>query len=62
MKNSALFKDLDLLPSLQATLTEKGLVKLTEIQSKTIAPLLLGESIVGVAETGTAANLMVYLT
>jgi ATP-dependent RNA helicase RhlE len=51
------FTSFDLLPSLQATLAEKGFVKPTEIQNRAMPALLAGRSIVGVAETGSGKTL-----
>ncbi|HUP56560.1 MAG TPA: DEAD/DEAH box helicase [Bdellovibrionota bacterium] len=51
------FASLDLLPTLQQTLAEKELVRLTEIQARTLPALLEGRSIVGVAETGSGKTL-----
>jgi ATP-dependent RNA helicase RhlE len=51
------FTDFDLLPSLQATLAEKGLVTTTEIQLRALPALLGGCSVVGVAETGSGKTL-----
>lgn len=51
------FSDLKLLPSLQATLAEQGLVTLTEIQRRALPALLEGRSVVGVAETGSGKTL-----
>lgn len=51
------FKSFDLLPSLQTTLAEKGLVKPTEIQNRALPALLAGRSVVGVAETGSGKTL-----
>ncbi len=51
------FSSLPLLPSLQATLVEKGWTTLTDIQSRTLPALLEGRSIVGVAETGSGKTL-----
>jgi superfamily II DNA/RNA helicase len=55
------FSLLELLPSIQATLAEKGLVRLTEIQSKTLPLLLEGKSVVGVSETGSGKTLSYVL-
>lgn len=51
------FTDFPLLPTLQATLKEKGLSKTTEIQARAIPALLNGSSIVGVSETGSGKTL-----
>jgi superfamily II DNA/RNA helicase len=51
------FTDFDLLPSIQATLKEKGLVTPTEIQHRAMPVLLKGRSVVGVAETGSGKTL-----
>lgn len=51
------FTDFPLLPTLQATLQEKGFVTPTEIQSRAIPLLLAGRSVVGVAETGSGKTL-----
>lgn len=51
------FADFPLLPSLQATLAELSLVQVTEIQELALPALLRGESIVGVAETGSGKTL-----
>ncbi|MEO5969236.1 MAG: DEAD/DEAH box helicase [Bdellovibrionia bacterium] len=51
------FTGFDLLPSLQATLAEKGFVTPTEIQARAMPALLEGRSIVGVAETGSGKTL-----
>ena len=51
------FADLSLLPTLQATLSEKGLLTLTDIQARTLPALLEGRSLVGVAETGSGKTL-----
>ena len=51
------FTDLDLLPTLQATLTEKGFMIPTEIQARALPLLLKGRSIVGVAETGSGKTM-----
>lgn len=51
------FTDLDLLPSLQATLQEQSLVTMTEIQRRALPSLMAGRSVVGVAETGSGKTL-----
>lgn len=57
----SLFTDLDLLPSLQATLAEKNLVTPTEIQDRAIPALLEERSVVGVSETGSGKTLAYVL-
>lgn len=51
------FTQFHLLPTIQDTLNEKGFVTPTEIQERAIPSLLIGESIVGVAATGTGKTL-----
>lgn len=51
------FAALNLLTTLKATLAEKGLVTLTDIQARTLPALMEGQSIVGVAETGSGKTL-----
>ncbi len=51
------FADLDLLPTLQASLAELGFQTPTDIQQRTLPALLSGRSIVGVAETGSGKTL-----
>jgi len=51
------FADFDFLPTIQATLVEKGLKKPTEIQTRAIPLLQAGKSVVGVAETGSGKTL-----
>jgi ATP-dependent RNA helicase RhlE len=51
------FSQFNLLPSLQASLSERGLIEPTEIQDRAIPALLVGASVVGVAETGTGKTL-----
>lgn len=55
------FDDFKLLPSLQETLREKGLIMPTEIQDLTLPELLDGHSVVGVAETGSGKTLAYVL-
>jgi superfamily II DNA/RNA helicase len=57
----SLFTDFDLLPSLQATLVEKGLEKPTDIQEAAIPILLAERSVVGVSETGSGKTLAYVL-
>lgn len=45
------FSEFELLPSIQATLVEKGLLRPTEIQARTLPILLDERSVVGVSET-----------
>ncbi len=51
------FSELDILPSLKATLAEQKLKTLTEIQRRALPAMLEGKSIVGVAETGSGKTL-----
>jgi ATP-dependent RNA helicase RhlE len=51
------FSDYPFLPTIQATLAEKGLVEPTEIQALALPAMLGGKSIVGVAETGSGKTL-----
>jgi ATP-dependent RNA helicase RhlE len=55
------FSDFDLLPTLQATLKEKGFKTPTEIQETAMPILLEGRSLVGVAETGSGKTLAYVL-
>ena len=55
------FSDLLLLPTLQASLGEQGLVTATEIQSRVLPILLAGKSVVGVSETGSGKTLAYIL-
>lgn len=55
------FNDFTLLPSLQKTLREKGFITPTEIQNLTLPELLNGNSVVGLAETGTGKTLAYVL-
>ena len=57
----SLFTDFDLLPSLLATLAEKGIKTPTEIQDRAIPALLEERSIVGVSETGSGKTLAYVL-
>ena len=55
------FENFKLLPSLHATLSEKGFTVPTEIQGRAIPQLLAGKSIVGVSETGSGKTLAYVL-
>ena len=55
------FADFALLPSLQTTLVEQGLVTPTEIRARAIPELLEGRSLVGIAETGSGKTLSYVL-
>ncbi|MBE7440403.1 MAG: DEAD/DEAH box helicase [Spirochaetales bacterium] len=51
------FTDLDLHPDLQSSLARAGFVDLTPIQADSIGPVLAGQDVVGVAQTGTGKTL-----
>ncbi len=55
------FDDYKLVPSLQETLRDKGLVEPTEIQNRTLPQLLDGLSVAAVAETGSGKTLAYVL-
>ncbi len=55
------FADFHLLASIQSSLTEHGLVRPTEIQSRAIPLLLEERSVVGVSETGSGKTLAFVL-
>ncbi|HVE40289.1 MAG TPA: DEAD/DEAH box helicase [Planctomycetota bacterium] len=55
------FTDYPLLPTLQATLAEKGLVTPTEIQVRSIPLLLSGRSLIGLSPTGSGKTLAFVL-
>src|SRR2546421_8838334 len=55
------FADFNLLPTLQATLAERGLVTPTEIQTRAMPLLLQGKSVVGLSETGSGKTLAFVL-
>lgn len=57
----ATFADLGLLPSLQATLAERGLVELTGIQALALPAMLERRSVVAIAETGSGKTLTYVL-
>ncbi|MGL6107073.1 DEAD/DEAH box helicase [Romboutsia sp.] len=48
-----LFKDLDIIQPIQKALKEEGYSKPTQIQAKSITPLLEGRDLLGCAQTGT---------
>ncbi len=52
-KNKLAFSDMPLHQNLQAIITQKGYQKPSEIQDKSITPILQGKDIVGIAGTGT---------
>ncbi len=52
-----LFSGFNFLPTIQATLVEKGLFRPTEIQCRSLPLLLTGKSVVGVSETGSGKTL-----
>jgi ATP-dependent RNA helicase RhlE len=54
---SSTFKSFDLLPTLQATLEEKGLTQPTEIQERSIPLLLNRKSVVAISQTGSGKTL-----
>ena len=47
------FADFNLLPTLQASLAEKGLVTPTEVQVRAIPALMKGQSVIGLSPTGS---------
>lgn len=51
------FNEFTLIPSLLATLKEKGFTVPTEIQARALPSLLAGKSVAGVAETGSGKTL-----
>jgi superfamily II DNA/RNA helicase len=55
------FSAFALLPSLLGSLKEQGIVRPTDIQQASIAPLLRGQSLLGVAETGSGKTLAYVL-
>lgn len=55
------FANFTLLPSLQSTLAEQGMLTPTEIQGKAIPALLQGQSVACVAETGSGKTLAYVL-
>ena len=55
------FTDFPLLPTLQATLAERGLITPTEIQVRSIPLLLNGRSMIGLSPTGSGKTLAFVL-
>lgn len=55
------FADFGLLPTLQATLAEKGIVTPTQIQQRAVPALLQGKSVIGLSETGSGKTLAFVL-
>ncbi|MDP2314704.1 MAG: DEAD/DEAH box helicase [Pseudomonadota bacterium] len=55
------FAELELLPSLQATLAARELVTLTEIQARALPLMLERQSVVAIAETGSGKTLTYVL-
>ena len=51
------FSDLNLSPSLTKAIDEIGFRKMTEVQAKTIPPLLAGRDVLGAAKTGSGKTL-----
>ena len=55
------FDDFSLLPTLVASLGEQNLTRPTEIQARSLSPLLEGQSLIGVSETGSGKTLAYVL-
>jgi superfamily II DNA/RNA helicase len=55
------FSELPLLPTLRTSLAEQSFKRPTEIQARTLPPLLDGRSLVGVSETGSGKTLAYVL-
>ena len=55
------FADFNLLPTLQASLAEKGLVTPTEVQVRAIPALMKGQSVIGLSPTGSGKTLAFVL-
>jgi len=56
-EDPTLFSDLSLSPSLTKAIQDMGFTTLTEVQSKTIPPLLAGRDVLGAAKTGSGKTL-----
>ncbi|KAK6514261.1 ATP-dependent RNA helicase [Arthrobotrys conoides] len=54
---SMLFKDVKLSENTQKAITEMGFTNMTEVQAKTIPPLLAGRDVLGAAKTGSGKTL-----
>ncbi|EPS41384.1 hypothetical protein H072_4719 [Dactylellina haptotyla CBS 200.50] len=54
---SKLFKDINLNENTQRALTDMGFTTMTEVQAKTIPPLLAGRDVLGAAKTGSGKTL-----
>ncbi|KAK6339605.1 ATP-dependent RNA helicase [Orbilia javanica] len=54
---SKLFKDVNLSENTQKAITEMGFTTMTEVQAKTIPPLLAGRDVLGAAKTGSGKTL-----
>ncbi|RVD81630.1 uncharacterized protein DFL_009486 [Arthrobotrys flagrans] len=54
---SMLFKDVKLSENTQKAITEMGFTTMTEVQAKTIPPLLAGRDVLGAAKTGSGKTL-----
>ncbi|KAF8477171.1 DEAD/DEAH box helicase [Kalaharituber pfeilii] len=55
--NPTLFTELNLSPALNKAIAEMGFTKMTEVQAKTIPPLLAGRDVLGAAKTGSGKTL-----
>ncbi|KAF8433650.1 P-loop containing nucleoside triphosphate hydrolase protein [Terfezia claveryi] len=56
-EDPTLFSDLSLSSNLTKAIQDMGFTKLTEVQSKTIPPLLAGRDVLGAAKTGSGKTL-----
>ncbi|KAJ6257930.1 ATP-dependent RNA helicase has1 [Drechslerella dactyloides] len=55
--DSTLFKDINLNENTQKAITDMGFTTMTEVQAKTIPPLLAGRDVLGAAKTGSGKTL-----